>query len=461
MLQAVCRKDLLRFRNSSRKREGHSANVRCRVYRKQIGHFSLIVAMLDATRSPELLNVDRAIDRLLALARPVTEVETVALRDATGRISAEEILAPCDLPPFNASAMDGYAVSAAGANNNRVKRFRVVDESLAGHPATCAVSEGTAVRIFTGAVLPTGADAVLLQEEVTVRGEFVSTAELVRHGQHVRRRGHDIASGTTLCAAHTKLSAYHATWLAACGIATVRVKRRVRVAVASTGDELAPPGKPLQEGQIYDSNRFAVSTLLGQKACDTIDLGCLPDDPAAVGHMLSDAARQADMIVTSGGVSVGDADFVKNVIAALGEVEFWRIAMKPGKPLTVGRIDQALVIGLPGNPVSTIVTYLLFVAPAVDKIGGAPPPAPLILPARLEFPVRHTRGRREYMRGNLRTKDGELLVRTTGDQSSNRLSTFANANCLVVVDENASDIAAGEFVGVIPLHGEAAHLLSG
>ena len=414
--------------------------------------------MLEARRS-ELLNVDRAIERLLALASSVTEVETVALPEAVGRISAEEVLAPCDLPPFDASAMDGYAVSAAGANNTRVKRFRVIGESLAGHPATCPVTEGAAVRIFTGAVLPTDADAVLLQEDATTGRGFVSTAEPVRSGQHVRRRGHDIATGATLCAPHTKLSAYHATWLAACGIASVRVKRRVRVAVASTGDELTAPGQPLGMGQIYDSNRFALSTLLGHKACDIVDLGCLADDREAVREALANAARHADLIVTSGGVSVGSADFVKDVIAELGEVEFWRIAMKPGKPLTVGRIDQALVIGLPGNPVSTIVTYLLFVAPAIDKTAGAKPPEPLILRARLERPVRHTLGRREYMRGDLRTSDGELLVRTTGDQSSNRLSTFANANCLVIIDENVSDMAAGETVGVIPLQDETAHLL--
>ena len=414
-----------------------------------------------AFRQPgKLLDVDQAIAKLLALATPVAEAEMVPLGEAVGRVAAEPILAPCDLPPFDCSAMDGYAVCAAGRNNTRPKRFRVVGESLAGHPASCAVAADTAVRIFTGATVPEGADAVFLQEDATERRGAVTTAAPVHPGQHIRRRGHDIARGDVLCAAETRISAYHAAWLAACGIGSVRAKRRVRVAVASTGDELAPPGATLGPGQIYECNRFAVATLLRQKAVHVLDLGCLPDDPVAIGAALADAAERADLIVTSGGVSVGDADFVTRVLAERGEVAFWRIALKPGKPLAVGRIGDALVMGLPGNPVSALVTYLLFVAPAVERLSGQPPSSPLVLRAKLEHSLTHTPGRREYVRGAMYTQGGELVVRATGDQSSNRLATFAAANCLIVVKEDAEELPSGTSVGVIPFSGETAHLLA-
>lgn len=410
-------------------------------------------------RRAKLRGVDQAIDKLIALAKPVTEVETVPIGNAVRRVAAEPIVAPCDLPPFDCSAMDGYAVRATGRGGLRPKRLRIVGESLAGHPAPCAVSADTAVRIFTGAALPEGANAVLLQEDASERRETVSTMAPVRPGQHIRHRGHDITSGGLLCAAGTKISAFQATWLAACGIGSVRVKRRVRVAVASTGDELAPPGATLKAGQIYDCNRFAVSTLLHEKAVQVLDLGCLADDPAIIGAALEDAAKSADLIVTTGGVSVGDADFVKRVMEERGEVAFWRIALKPGKPLAVGRIGDALVVGLPGNPVSAIATYLLFIAPAVDRLGGGAPSPPLVLRAKIEHSVTHTPGRREYMRGAMRMENGELVVRATGDQSSNRLATFAGANCLIVIPEDAVEIPSGTPVGVVPLCGDAGHLL--
>lgn len=411
-----------------------------------------------------LLDVDAAVGRLRALLRPLAEreqasSEQVKLADACGRIVAEAIFAPVDLPPFDASAMDGYAVASAGLDHTADKNWQVIDESLAGHPARKAVSSTSAIRIFTGAVMPDGADAVVLQEDVVRRGDQVASAEPIRPAQHVRHRGHDVRSGGLLCATGRKLSVYDLSWLAACGIDLVRVRRQVRVAVFSTGDELADRGTPLEAGQIYDSNRFAVSTLLREKAATSIDLGCLPDDPSAIRNALLEAARVADLIVTSGGVSVGDADFVKDVVAEIGSIDFWRIALKPGKPLAVGRVGDAVFFGLPGNPVSTIVTYLLFVAPAVDLLAGAVVQSPFVLRAQIGHGVRHAVGRREYMRGlAVATKRG-LAVTITGDQGSNRLATFANANCLVVIDENVGSLDAGDDVGVILLSGEAGHPL--
>ena len=412
-----------------------------------------------------LLNVDVALRRLHEMVQAVDECEEVDLADAKGRIVREPIPAPVSLPPFDASAMDGYAVDSAGLDHAGRKTWRVVDQSLAGHPAAKAVSPSTAVRIFTGAVMPAGADAVVLQEDVTRDGATVETTEPVRALQHVRRQGHDVRVGTLLCAAGTKLSIYDLSWLAACGIERVQVSRKVRVAVFSTGDELVDPGTPLENGQIYDSNRFSVSMLLGEKVATTIDLGALPDNAEAIRRTLREASEVADLIVTSGGVSVGDADYVKDVVSEIGAIDFWRIALKPGKPLAVGRVGDALFFGLPGNPVSTIVTYLLFVAPAVDLLAGASPQPPLTLRARIAQSVRHVPGRREYMRGTVRAEregvgvgDGDgLRVSITGDQGSNRLATFANANCLVVIDERRGNLSAGDLVDILILSGEAGH----
>ena len=398
--------------------------------------------------------------RLAARVRTVVDTEEVALADGVGRVAADDIVAPMDLPPFDASAMDGYAVASAGHNHVEPKRFAVVDQSLAGHPATRGVGADEAIRVFTGAVLPAGADAVLLQEDVVRRGDKVQTSAPIRSGQHVRRRGHDVVHGAPLCRRGSRLSAYALSWLAACGIDRLRVVRRIRVAVFSTGDELAAAGAPLAAGQIYDSNRFALIALLREKAVQTIDLGCLPDDPAAIRDALRSASQRADLVVTSGGVSVGDADFVKDVVEEIGVIDFWRLALKPGKPLAVGTLGDALFLGLPGNPVSAIVTYLLFVAPAVDLLSGMKASPPMEIPATVAESVRHTKGRREYMRGRIGVQDGRLVVGITGDQGSNRLATFADANCLVVVDAEVGDLRSGDTVRVVLLSGEAAHLVT-
>ncbi len=404
-----------------------------------------------------LMDVDVAVARLGKLARPVVETETVDLEDGFARALAEDVLAPVDLPPFDASAMDGYAVRSDSLGE-RSRRWRIVGESLAGHPAAAQVTPGTAVRIFTGAVLPDGADAVVLQEDVVRDGEFALSEETVEAGQNVRRRGHDVRRGSVLVRAGKRLGTYDLTWLAACGIDRVRVRRRIRVAVFSTGDELVERGRLLAPGQIYDSNRFALAALLREKAATVTDLGLIADDLPSIRKTLLEAA-QADVVVTSGGVSVGDADYVKAAVEDVGSLDFWRIALKPGKPLAVGCIGDALFFGLPGNPVSTIVTYLLFVAAAVDRLSGVEPLPLLRLPATLEHFVRHSPGRREYMRGTLTADADRLRVAATGDQGSNRLATLAHANCLILIDERSGNLEAGDNVQVIPLSAEASHPL--
>lgn len=398
-----------------------------------------------------LLNVDLALRKIAALVEPVTERESVQLADAVNRTAAEEVVAPIDLPPFDASAMDGYAIDASTADHADPKRFRVVGRSVAGRPARQAVGGGEAVRIFTGAVVPEGANAIVLQEDALGKGEFMETSAPARIGDHVRPRGQDVRCGATLCRLGQRFNVYDLTRLAACGIARVSVTRRIRVAVFSTGDELATAGQRLETGQIYESNRFALMALLRDKAVDLVDLGCLPDDQRVIEDTLAEASQRADLIVTSGGVSVGDADFVRDAVQRVGQLDFWRIALKPGKPLAVGSVDNALFFGLPGNPVSTIITYLLFVAPAVDLLAGGELAPPLTLPATLGDAVRHAVGRREYLRGAVRIEDGDPVVYLTGDQGSNRLSTFAGANCLVVIDEETGNLQVGDAVRFMPL----------
>lgn len=403
------------------------------------------------------LDVDMAVEKLRALVRPVAECEDVPLADAVDRVLAADVVAPIDLPPFDASAMDGYALSAAGLEQEGAKRLRVVGRSAAGAPANASVGQGEAVRILTGAVLPVGADAVLLQEDARQKDEWVETTAAIEPGQHVRKRGHDVSAGALLCPAGHKLGVYDLAWMAACGIAELRARRRIRVSVVSTGDELASAGQPLKPGQIYESNRFALSCLLRQRGVAVADHGCVADDRGAIRDALRSAANHADVVVASGGVSVGDADFVKDAVEEIGSIEFWRVALKPGKPLAVGRIGEALFFGLPGNPVSTIITYLLFVSPAIDLLAGATATPPLMLPAVLGDSVRHSKGRREYMRGTMRERDGKLVVRITGDQGSNRLATFANANCLVVIERDVGNLRAGDAVRVVPLPSVPAH----
>ena len=407
-----------------------------------------------------MLNVDLAFQKLGDLVRRVDETERVAIEDAVGRIAAESVEAPIDLPPFDASAMDGYAVDATGLDHSRKKRFEVIDESLAGRPAASALCAPTdAIRVFTGAAIPDQANAVVLQEDALRQGGTMITATPIHRDQHVRHRGHDVQQGSRLCCRGTRLSHFHLASFAACGIEEVTVSRRIRVAVFSTGDELAERGRPLQAGQIYDSNRFAITSLLREKAVETRDLGCIPDDPEMIANSLDKASKNADLLVTSGGVSVGDADYVKDAVDRIGRIEFWKIALKPGKPLAIGRVGNALFFGLPGNPVSAIVTYLLFVAPTIDRLAGCEPTPPLTLAATLNGRVRHSAGRREYQRGILQSSDGQLVVTPTGDQGSNRLATLAGANCLVVVDEDKGDVEDGESVDVILLPDEGAHLM--
>ena len=391
--------------------------------------------------------------------KPVSGVETMPTAQALGRIAAADVRAPIDLPPFRSSAMDGYAVRAADIDAAGAIELAVAGQSAAGHPSSLRVAGRRALRIFTGAMMPAGADAVVLQEDVERRGDTIAIAEQPRPGQHVRERGHDVARGETLVARGDRLGAYALAWLTACGVAEVEVMRRVRVAIFATGDELADPGAALGPGQIYDSNRFALLKLMADLPVTPFDLGRLPDNREAIRRALQDAAGNADLVIASGGVSVGDADFVKAVVEEVGTLDFWRIALKPGKPLAVGTVGGATFFGLPGNPVSTIVTFLLFVVPAIVTRAGGVPRDHLKVPAALGCDIAHTRGRREYQRGRVVSEGGRLVVTPTGDQGSNRLATFSGANCLIEVPEDRGGLQAGEQVQLLMLATDSGRLL--
>ena len=406
-----------------------------------------------------MLNVDDALRKLGDLTSPVLDTEVIPLTESKGRVVASAIDAPMDLPPFDASAMDGYALHVNDLNQDRA--LAVVGESRAGHVYQDPLAPGTAIRIFTGAPIPRGTSAVVIQEDVERNGDQISFRASLEIGENIRSRGHDIAKTQLLAKAGDRLDAYKISWLAACGVTNVTAVRRIRVALFSTGDELIDPGTPLGPGQIYDANRTALRELVSERPVEVLDLGALPDDPQAINRALETAAEAADVVVTSGGVSVGDADYVRDVVAQAGSLDFWKIALKPGKPLAVGRVGKALFFGLPGNPVSTIITYLLFVAPTIDRLCGMPDSTPYRLPAILQETIEHHQGRREYVRGVFRTNDDRVTVSPTGDQSSNRLATFANANCLIVVPEQTDDIKAGSIVDIVLLPTDRSHIWTG
>jgi len=403
------------------------------------------------------LDLEEALMRLYEAIPKVTGTQTMAIDQARGYILADTVTAPLNLPPFPASAMDGYALRAVDYSNDPQAVFHIQGESLAGHPYLEELAPGQCVRIFTGAKVPNGADQVLLQEQVSSRDDKgVIFTPHTPPESYVRRIGHDISIGTTLAEQGALLDALTLGALAAAGVDTVRVFKLPTVGVFSTGDELVDPGTPvaeLAEGQIYDSNRFTVINLLADTPCEVLDLGRLADDPEQVETAFRDASKRCQILVTSGGVSVGDADFITSTIEQLGSLEFWRLNLKPGKPLAFGRIEDCNVFGLPGNPVSTIVTLLLLARPAISHCAGTDPTPPLRIHARLTDDVQHTPGRAEYQRGQYTSQSGQLNVTITGDQSSNRLRSFRDANCLVEIPSDADNLPSGTTVTILPFRG--------
>ena len=406
---------------------------------------------------PDSMPVDRARELIRTFLVPVTATERVPIRSSLGRVLARDVVSPLAVPGHDNSAMDGYAVRFADLAPGHETTLARIGASFAGKPSGAAVGAGQCVRIFTGAVMPEGADTVVMQERASeVDGRVrIAAGAVTREGQNRRFAGEDLKPGQVVFRTGQLVHPAELGMMASLGIGEVTVFRKLRVAFFSTGDELRSIGTPLAAGEIYDSNRYTIHGMLTRLSCDLLDMGVVPDAPEALEQAFADASATADVVITSGGVSVGEADFVKQLLDKLGEVLFWKIAMKPGRPLAYGRIGNAHFFGLPGNPVSVMVTFYEFVQDALRILQGQREIAPMpTFKVPLAAPIRKAPGRTEFQRGIL-TPDGNggFTVRTTGDQGSGILSSMSQANCFIVLSAATGNCAAGDLVEVQLLEG--------
>lgn len=388
-----------------------------------------------------MISVEQALALLESRVQPLGLTEVVALPEALGRVLAEDVVSPLDVPAFANSAMDGYAFALAGRPVDG--RLRRVGRSAAGHPFDGAVGVGECIRILTGAMMPMGADCVAMQEECSVDGDVVTVPTGLKPGANWRHAGEDVAHGATVLRAGSRLRPQEIGLAAAVGRTALRVYRPLRAAVFSTGDEINPPGSPLPPGGIYDSNRFTAAALLRSLGVEVTDLGILADDRPAIIAALDTAAVDHDVILTSGGVSVGDEDHVKAAVESLGSLHFWRLAIKPGKPVALGEIKGRTFIGLPGNPVAVMVCFMLLARPLLLRLMGVGDCAPLMVPVRADFSFRRKPGRREWLRARVVRRDGQLWAEKFPVESSGVLSSMVWAEGLVAVPEDMGDVTPG------------------
>jgi len=395
-----------------------------------------------------LISLETALSQMLSRISPLTESETLPLAACFGRVAAEDIISPVNVPGFDNSAMDGYAVRLADVQSGQP--LPVAGKAFAGQPFDGEWPAGTCIRIMTGAPIPAGCDAVVMQEQTEQSDEGVRFTAGVRANQNIRRAGEDIAKGASVFAAGTKLTAAELPVVASLGIPEIKVLRKVRVALFSTGDELQLPGQPLGDGQIYDTNRLSVHLMLTQLGYEVINLGIVPDSPHKLRETFLAADRQADVVLSSGGVSVGEADYTKTILDELGEIAFWKLAIKPGKPFAFGKLSQSWFCGLPGNPVSATLTFYQLVQPLLAKLSGDTAPwQPLRLRARAASGLKKSPGRLDFQRGVVRRgEDGTLEVVSTGHQGSHIFSSFSQGNCFIVLERDRGNVAAGEWVDV-------------
>ena len=406
---------------------------------------------------PQALSADGVLAFLAHMVTPLGGAQAVPLLQALDRILAEDVISPLSVPPHDNSAMDGYAFH--GDSLPAAQSLQVVGTALAGKAWQGQVRTGQCVKIMTGAIMPAGLDTVVAQELAQIDGDRVQIAAgLLQRGDNRRLCGEDLMTGQTALAAGTRLGPAACGLLASLGLAQVRVRPRLKVAYFSTGDEILSLGEAPREGAVYDSNRYTVHGLLTRMGCEVLDMGVVRDDPALLEAAFKQAAAQADVIITSGGVSVGEADYTKAMMKKLGDVAFWRIAMRPGRPMAVGRIAQggrsAVLFGLPGNPVAVMVTFLAFVRPTLQRMMGMNSlPLPL-LKARSQEVLRKKPGRTEYQRGIVsRNAQGELQVFITGNQGSGVLSSMVQANGLIVLHHDQATAQAGDWVDVMMFDG--------
>ena len=401
-----------------------------------------------------LLTVAEAQARILDDVTVVDATESLPVREALDRVLAGDIVSPIDVPSYTNSAMDGYAVRAGDLPAEGMREFLVPGTSWAGRPYLGPCGPGEAVRIMTGGLMPEGLDTVIMQEHVEIDADNDSVSIGSGHttGQHVRAAGEDLLTGQTVLTAGKRLTAADIGLLASIGLGEVTVIRRIRVAFFSTGDELRAVGEPLVPGEIYDSNRYTLYGMLKKLNVEIIDMGVIRDQRNLIERAFNDAAAKADAIITSGGVSVGEADFVKDTLEKLGSMSFWKIAMKPGRPVTFGHINEAVFFGLPGNPVSVMVTFFQFVRTALVKMSGETGTGGVYtLRAQTTTALRKRPGRFEFQRGVLeQVAAGEFTVRSAGAQGSGILRSMSEANCFILLDPDCGSVEAGEQVLVQP-----------
>ena len=402
---------------------------------------------------PNSMPVAKARAFIHTFLSPVSGVARVALRSALGRVLAEDVISPVNVPGHRNSAMDGWAMRFADLHGNE-STLTEVGTSFAGQPFTGTLGKGECVRIFTGGVVPEGADTVVMQERASKNGNAVTFPNGQQRGQNVREAGEDLREGAVALAKGRIVRPAELGLIASLGIGEVSVYRPLRVVFFSTGDELVQIGNPLAAGQIYDSNRYTLHGMLTRLGCEVIDMGVVRDDPSILEKAFKDASEIADVVITSGGVSVGEADFVKQLMDKLGEVVFWKIAMKPGRPLAYGKIGKAHFFGLPGNPVSVMVTFYQFVRDAMLTLQGvAPLPLQPLLKAVCTSAIKKAPGRTEFQRGVLYLEDGIFKVRVTGEQGSGILKSMSDANCFIMLHDDVGNVAAGATVEVQVLEG--------
>lgn len=403
---------------------------------------------MDHCNTSDLLSLEQALTKMLSQVTPLQATEIVSLTDAAGRITASAINSPIAVPPFANSAMDGYAVRCNELSSG--VPLPVAGKAFAGAPFKEAWPANTCVRIMTGAPIPVGADAVIMQEQAVVSEQGITFTGSAQLGQNIRLAGEDIEQDAAVFPAGVKLGAAQLPLLASLGIADVAVFRTLKVAIFSTGDELQAIGQPLGEGQIYDTNRFAVHLMLQQLGCQIIDLGVIRDDQQALRNAFEQADGVADLVISSGGVSVGEADYTKQMLEELGDIGFWKLAIKPGKPFAFGQLDHAWFCGLPGNPVSAALTFYQLVQPLIAKLSGHSEwHPPVRLKAKAVTKLKKSPGRLDFQRGIFSTNaSGELEVRTTGHQGSHIFSSFSQGNCFIVLERERGSVAVGETVEI-------------
>jgi molybdopterin molybdotransferase len=399
---------------------------------------------------PNMISLAEALARIESRVLPVHACERLPIRECLGRVNNEAVQSPNNVPPQANSAMDGYAIAFDSLQQNGIAELTEIGTAYAGTPFNEPCGPGQCVRIMTGALIPDGADSVIMQEQIELADNGkVRIDSDHRVGENVRLAGEDVKQGETVIEAGVRLSPADLGVLASLGIGQLQVKRKPVVAFFSTGDELVSVGTPLEPGKIYDSNRYSLHGMLSRMAVDIVDLGVVKDEPGAMREVLAQASSQADLVISTGGVSVGEADFVKPALAELGTTEFWKIAIKPGRPLTFGQIGASIFMGLPGNPVAVMVTFSQFVVPTIHFLAGARSKRPALFRARSLDRMRKKPGRYEFQRGIASLDDdNKWQVEKTGKQGSGILTSMSRANCFIVLPDENAGVEPGDEVNI-------------